>query len=389
MPAATTEPVSDIIDEHRRYLRDRARLRAYERALAEVVQRGDVVVDLASGTGILGLLACRAGAGRVYAIEEDVIAGLAASIARRNGCGARIVPIRGHSSRVSLPERADLLVCDQIGRFGLEAGLLDLAADARARFLRPGAAIVPARVDLIAAPIESARLHARVTYWTRRPAGFDFAPAFEVARNSGYPVRLGGRDLLTAPAILTSVDLAAETGVPIVAGATFRPARAGTVHGIGGWFDARLSPSVTMTNSPLSPSRIDRRQVFFPIADPVAVTPRDTIDLTFRILPADHVYVWDVTVTAGGSAPIRSRHTTLRGMLLSREDVRLTSPESRPRLNAHGRARLAILELCDGQRTLRAIELDVRNRFPDLFASAADAEAFVAEVVTRYALPAV
>jgi protein arginine N-methyltransferase 1 len=381
--------VSDIIDEHRRYLRDRARVRAYERALAEVTRPGDVVVDLAAGTGILGMLACRAGAARVYAIEEDAIAGLAASIARRNGCGERIVAVRGHSSRVSLPEPADLLVCDQIGRFGLEAGILDLSADARARFLRPGAGIIPARIDLLVAPIESVRLRARVTYWTRRPAGFDFAPAVDIALNTGYPARLGGRNVLAPPAVLARVDLAADTRVPIVGSATFRPARAGTLHGIGGWFDAALSPSVTMTNSPLSSSRIDRRQVFFPIAEPIAVTPRDTIELTFRILPADHVYVWDVTVAAAGAPPARSRQTTLRGMLLSREDVRLTSPESRPELNAYGRARLAILELCDGQRSLREIERGVLGRFPDLFPSEAAAASFVAEVVTRYALPAV
>jgi protein arginine N-methyltransferase 1 len=57
------------LDEHRQYPVDEVRLSAFEGAVASVVRPGHVVLDLASGTGIMGLLACRAGAGRVYSIE--------------------------------------------------------------------------------------------------------------------------------------------------------------------------------------------------------------------------------------------------------------------------------------------------------------------------------
>jgi protein arginine N-methyltransferase 1 len=378
--------VSEVIDEHRQYLRDRARLGAYERALREVVRPGDVAVDLAAGTGILGLLACRAGASRVYAVEQDGIAGLAADIARANGVADRIVSLRGHSSMVALPEPADVFVCDQIGRFGLEADILDLVRDAKARWLRPGAAIVPARIDLIAAPVEHTRLHDRVSFWSCSHAGFDFTAALEIAVNSGYPVRLRAPDLLAAPAIVRTVDLTADTPLPLRGRLTVRPDRIGTLHGVGGWFEAALSPGVTMTNSPVAESPIDRRQVFFPVRAPIPVTPRDTIDVEFRMLPSDHLYAWDVTVTAPGRPPRRSHHSTLRGMLLSRDDVRRTDPSSRPRLTRFGRARLLVLESCDGRRTLDEIERDVHEHYPDLFASRAQAATFVAEVVTRYAL---
>ena len=48
-------------------------------------------------------------------------------------------------------------------------------------------------------------------------------------------------------------------------------ARAGTLHGIGGWFHAELAPSIGFTNAPTAECRINRRNVFFPLDRPVAV----------------------------------------------------------------------------------------------------------------------
>ena len=91
---------------------------------------GAVVVDLGSGTGILGLLACQAGAKRVYSIEETGLIELARDIGRTNGLADRIRFIKGLSTRVDLPEPADVILADQIGHFGFEAGLFDYFSDA-------------------------------------------------------------------------------------------------------------------------------------------------------------------------------------------------------------------------------------------------------------------
>jgi protein arginine N-methyltransferase 1 len=377
--------VSLVLDEHRRYLADRSRLRHYERALHEVVRPGAVVLDLASGTGILGLLACRAGAARVYAIEAEPIADLARAIARANGLADRIRVLRGHSSQVQLPERVDVVVSDQIGRFGFEAGLLSLFADARARFLGPGGVLVPGRLDLMLAPIEHARQSARVAFWQRTPAGFDVSPAQRVAANTGYPVRLAPSHLLADPRRGVALDVAAGPPYPLRLEASFVAARDGVLHGIGGWFAAQLSPSVLCTNSPLDPGRIMRRQAFFPIDAATAVRIGDRIDVGMRILPDDRLVSWTVAIHRPDEEPIRFAHSTLAGMLIDAADVRLTDPASRPALTERGAARRSVLELCDGVRTLAAIESEMLARHPTQFASPADAAAFVGEVVTRYA----
>src|SRR5262249_369440 len=135
--------MSLVVDTHRQYLADDVRVSAFGRAISETVRPGDIVVDLGSGTGILGLLACPAGAGRVYAIEETGLIELARSVALANGVEDRIVFIQRCSSEVTLPERADVIMCDFIGGFGYDAALIEDGVDARNRFLAPGGRMIP------------------------------------------------------------------------------------------------------------------------------------------------------------------------------------------------------------------------------------------------------
>ncbi len=376
--------MSLVVDEHRLYLSDRVRLDAFRAAIAEVVQPGAIVVDLASGTGILGLFACQAGAARVYAIEQDGTIEIARAVALANGVADRIHFLHGHSSRVVLPERADVIACDQIGHFGIETGIVADAIDARARFLKPGGRFVPEAVTLSVAPIDDRALHDQVDFWATRPGGLDFTPARAWALNTGYPAALDRSALLGPPADGIAFDLLRVTPDPLRFSVRLGVERPGTLHGVGGWFAARLSPSVELSTSPLADRRLGRRNVFFPIDVPVAVTAGDVVEAAFHVIPAEVVVTWTVTVWRGPERVAASRHSTIGGMLFSRADLARTNPAFVPTLTPHGRARQSILELCDGHRPLADIEREVYRRHADLFGSPADAGAFVAEVITRY-----
>jgi hypothetical protein len=161
--------------------------------------------------------------------------------------------------------------------------------------------------------------------------------------------------------------------------------RDGTLHGLGGWFEARLSPGAVMTTSPLAPDAIARRNAFFPVERPLAVTAGDTVDVRMAVLPAEPIASWSVDVrAASGALRAAFRHSTLEGMLIAREDLARTRPDFQPRLTERGRARQSVLEWCDGGRTVAQIETDLRTRYPALFRDQRAAAAFVAEVVTRY-----
>src|SRR5690606_6174027 len=113
----------------------------------------------------LAMMAARAGAGRVTACESvGPLAEVARDIVARNGYAERIAVIHKRSFELvpgeDLPRTADLLVAEICDAGLLGEGILAAIADARARLLRPGAAIIPRSAALYALPIECAQLDA-------------------------------------------------------------------------------------------------------------------------------------------------------------------------------------------------------------------------------------
>ncbi|HUF24464.1 MAG TPA: 50S ribosomal protein L11 methyltransferase [Vicinamibacterales bacterium] len=374
--------MSLLLDEHREYLSDHPRVDAFRRAIHATVRPGDIVLDLGCGTGILGLMACEAGAARVYAIDEGGMIEIARAIARHNGCGDRITHIAAHSTRAALPERAGVLVFDQIGRLGFDAGLLELAADARRRLLTPDARIVPGPVTLDVALVSSPVMRERVSFWNVRPAGIDTSPAFSTAINTGYPMKDGDGHLLSDVASPMTFDAASWDGGGFSAAFDLTAAGACRADGLCGWFRAKLAPGIWMTNAPGHARRINRRPAFLPFERPLDLAAGERVTVTLRVLPADSILSWDVERAGGGD---RMSHSTWKALLPTHDAIARTRAGAVPVLTEHGIARRSVLELCDGRRTVREIEVALAWRHPDLFAEPQSAEVFVAEVLTVYA----
>jgi hypothetical protein len=233
------------------------------------------------------------------------------------------------------------------------------------------------------APVEREDMNAQVRFWSASRAGFDMSPAFEWAVNTGYPVALSAADLLGDAIEAIQADAATRPLSALRADVELVIRRSGTLHGIGGWTAARLSSGVTLTNSPLAPDRIKRRNVFLPLRVPVPVTSGDRLHLKLAILPDHHIVNWTIAGSAGRGVA-RQAHSTLSGMLASREDLKRADPDFVPVLTPRGAGRLTILQLCDGTRTLREVEDLVLARHADLFTTRGEAAAFVAEVVSGY-----
>lgn len=369
-----------MLEEHLGYVADRRRLDAYRAAISCTLKGGDAVADLGCGSGVLGLLCLQGGAGRVLAIDDSAMLGAARETLTRAGLGLRCHFVPGRSQRVTLPEPVDLAICDHVGYFGFDYGIVETLADARRRFLKLGGKLIPSRIRLQVAPVEFDAARAKADGWAAEDVPPEFHWLRQYSVNAKHAVEFPADSLLGAPETLGEIDLYADNPEYFRWSANLTVARDGVLHGLAGWFECELTEGVWMTNSPLSDQSIRRPQAFLPIEEPVPVKVGDRIEATIMARPADHLIAWVVEFP---SSRRRFSHSTWQGMLLTPEDLIRACPNRFPRLSRQGQARLTVLGYCDGQRTPREIEQAVLSDRPDLFPSPGEVSRFVCQTLGR------
>lgn len=94
-------------------LLDKKRVLAFKKAINEVVRPGDVVIDVGTGSGIMALLAARAGASKVYAIEiaED-IAKFARENIKSNKFNFIIEVVSSDIKNFNFPQRVNVITAE-------------------------------------------------------------------------------------------------------------------------------------------------------------------------------------------------------------------------------------------------------------------------------------
>ncbi len=298
----------------------------------------------------------------------------------RAGLAGRADFIHGHSHRVELPEPVDLVICDHVGYFGFDYGIVETLADARRRFLKPGGSVIPSRIRLQIGAVESETSRAKAESWGAEGVPAEFHWLRQNGVNAKQAVKLPPEALLGAPEGLGEINLHADNPDFFSWTAELRMERDGVMHGLAGWFECELAEGVWMTNSPLSDRPINRSQAFLPIDEAVKVKAGDRVKATVMARPADHLIAWVVEFPAAGK---RFSHSTWQGMLLAPEDLIRAHPDRVPRLSREGQARNTVLAYCDGRRTAREIEQAVVRDHPDLLPSLGEISRFVAQVLGR------
>ena len=159
-------PCAPLPSYHFPMLADEARNGAFDRAVSRAIQRFRAahagrpprVLDIGGGSGLLAMMAARAGAVDVHSVEmESELAALAAAIVAANGYAERVQVHAAASTELrvdALGGAAELLVCEVVDDLLLGEGVLPTVADARARLLAPGARIIPSGGALWALPVE-------------------------------------------------------------------------------------------------------------------------------------------------------------------------------------------------------------------------------------------
>ncbi|MEW6637680.1 MAG: 50S ribosomal protein L11 methyltransferase [Actinomycetota bacterium] len=281
-------------DIHIGMLNDRLRTSAFLSGISEVVRSGDVVVDIGTGTGVLAIAAARAGARHVYAIEASAIGETAQRIFEANGLEDRITLLRGWSTRLTLPERADVLVSEIIGNEPLGEDVLEITSDARQRLLKPGARMVPGRIRIFGLPVtipeaEIARLRPtdRALQDWRSWYGIDFTPLSEMAGESASaffvkPQKAHGWRTLSDPILLAEVDLR-EVERPLIDSSIVVSADAsGDLNGLLVYFELELGPTTRLSTHP---ARVDENCSWHDMVwnlEPLRLGEGDRFEVTYR-----------------------------------------------------------------------------------------------------------
>ena len=370
-----------ILDYHDSMLADELRTQSYLRAVQHTVRPGDVVLDIGAGTGILALFACLAGARKVYAVEQGPVIEIARRVCRENGFEDRVTFVNDWSTRVELPERADLLITETVGNIGFEEGILGWVIDAKKRLLAPDARIIPRTVELAAVPVESEDDYYLVDSWLEDFYSFSFSAARTVAANNLHPTELSPKSFLGEPAYLARVDLAAVTsanaadiadaaGVADAANvggsASFVVTRSGVMHGIGCWFRSELAAGITVSNAP--PNQVPSwTHGFLPLEKPLPLTRGDQLRVEIQAAANSAHWAWKVAKDgymvqeAVSREILHSDQTTLSGQLLPGADG--GAIDRAPARSKDAEVDLFILRLMDGATPITEIARQTAAQF--------------------------
>jgi protein arginine N-methyltransferase 1 len=288
-------------------LADTVRTSAFHEAILRTVEAGDVVLDIGTGTGILAMAAARAGARRVYAIEQGPVIDLARRVVTANGLADRVTFIEDLSTEVELPEPADVLVTETIGNAGFDEGILTWVADACERLLVPEPRLIPRSLRLDVALVDIRRDFVEFDRWQDPLLGFDFSALRTVALNSIQAADLTELSMVSDPVRAFQVDLAQRT-TSLAARISLTARRSGTVHALGLWFTADLGSGLVVSSRPLSdvPSW---QQAVLPLGRPLQLDQGDVLPIVLEIGRGGAEWSWQ----AGTMSPSSTVYGRLRG----------------------------------------------------------------------------
>ena len=365
------------VHDHGSMIAHRVRVGAYRRALEKIVRPGAVVVDIGTGTGLFAVFACHLGARKVFAIESGEVIELARQIAKDNGCAERIEFIRDVSTRVELPDRADVIVADIHGAIPMYSGSVRTLIDARKRFLAPGGAMVPKKERIWTAAVDLPRrtYAEEVSVWRDRRWGVDLSAGSRFGTDWEFKASFGPKRLVTEPACVATLDYQDINSPSISAELALKATRTARASGYGFWFDSDLADGVFMSTAP-GHARVEYTgdvypNVFAPWREPVRIASGDEIRASLRFIAVkdDYVWQWDTRIEAADSHQLKAefRQTNFNSRFVSAVDLHKRAPSHRPRLSKNGMIASAILDLMGDGLTHAELAQIIMQQFPKEF----------------------
>ncbi|WP_315791692.1 50S ribosomal protein L11 methyltransferase [Fischerella sp. JS2] len=318
-------PLSETIlewdeDFHELMLGDKLRMAAYKKAIESVVQPEMIVLDLGTGTGILGLWALEAGAKYLYAIDvNSKILTLAIQRFNQGGFYGRYEVFNAISYEVNLPQRVDLIISEILGNLADNEDFVPILTDARQRFLKKSGRMLPSSVYTQLVPVSSVKAHQQVKSKNIKRLNTKYnlerllqRLAVESPFNLYYDVILSQQSYLSKPQIAQEFQMDGNDQQVYNVILTFNVEVDGIFTGFKGSFVATLADSVVLdiSGSDIAAHTTSDcwKHCYLPIENPVEVKPGDQIQLlytrfypTHRNSPFRQCYKWSGNIMRGSS----------------------------------------------------------------------------------------
>lgn len=359
------------VSDYGRMIADTDRMNAYEEALRTTVKPGDVVVDIGTGTGIDAFLACQLGARHVYAIEKNPAIQVARDIAKANGFEDKITFIQNLSTKVHLPEKADVMVSDIRGSLPLCGPHIPSIIDARKRFLKPDGIQIPQRDVLMIAGVQSDKIYRKYTIpWRQNPYKLNMEAARKVVINQKDKSRADPNEIFLKKRELATLDYTVITRSDVCREIQWHVNKSGKLHGFQVWFDAYLLDTCSFSTAPSAPELIYGNR-FFPLCQEIKVLPGDvvTVQFTAKLVGESYIHMWNTLVDRDGKQIIRFKQNSLKNIPLPLSQLRKQSETYVPNLNTEGEIAQFILTLMSQKSPLGRIASKLMESYPDRFSS--------------------
>ena len=286
---------------HFSIVRDDARNAAFAAALGRAVRPDSRVLEIGTGTGLLAMMAARAGAAEVMTCEMNpAVAAMATDIVARNGFADRVRVIAKHSNALDveadLGGRVDILVSEIVSNNLLGQNVLPVHERAVRMFLKPGGHVIPAHGIIRVALAEDLRNDCELLGTVD---GFDLS-AFNRLFPPVRSIQVGHERLKLRgqPTDLFNFDFGASEFCAPARTSVSCVSTGGRVNGIVQWIALEMDAETRYENYPALGATSCWAALFLPLRHPIEPLPRQEIRV-FGSHDRHRPWIWcDPTVCA-------------------------------------------------------------------------------------------
>jgi predicted RNA methylase len=253
-------------------LGQRSRLNKFKQAIHKVVKSGDYVVDIGTGSGVLAIIAAKAGAGWVTAIDVNPESlQYARNAAKLNRVDQVIEFVECNFSEFVPEEKADVVICEMLSSIMLVEQQIPASFHATRKILKSGGVILPQEAKVYIVPVECIEIWERFQY-----DDIQFPRVVQTTTPEAT------RDLANIEMLETFDLINLKQKVTVDRTLHFTVVDKGTIHGLVGIFESKLFGDICL-------KMYDGwKQLFIPLTKPIKVLEGDVFSARISYQPGKY-----------------------------------------------------------------------------------------------------